>query len=426
MKNFIQFILFVFLAMPLGSIGLLYSGGRSSLQAPIVNTATIQARYAKKVVSWASFSSRLKRFAELSEQELCDPGLWLEGKAPFDPDFFSITSPISFKPFAQKMVLSANSKIAFFGDLHGNYDSLLNVLQYLVDNQSMDLNLRIMQDNFYMVFLGDYVDRGVDGVEVIDMLMRLKLTNPSRVFLVRGNHEDADLNHHYGFKQELQLKFPFMTVEQCNQVYKIYDFMPPILCIGCPEGINTNFVYCCHGGVELGCNVKELLSSPEHYQFQAIKRLDRISGIRLLPSALKQILLQHIPASEIIDAVPITPTQPTPFGAMWNDFMTDDQVIAYVKGRGWKCGKLLTSFFCKNNSSAQALLRGIFRAHQHSGEMLALLQKNKGIVSLWDGMVHTFLAVPIQGLSFPYQSLGILTLADRYEEWSLAHHSIAS
>ena len=385
----------------------------------------IQSQYQDTTTKWSSFVKRLEKFTRLSEQQLTQHDTWIENAHPFQPDFFNISSRGSFKPFAQKIMVPIGSNIAFFGDLHGNKDALINILQYLVRHGYIDNDLRIIKDNFYLVFLGDYVDRGDNGVEVIDILLRLKIANPDNVFLVRGNHEDCDLNTHYGFRDELRLKFPHITEEHINQVYKIYDFMPPMLFIGCGSELQANFAYCCHGGIELGCRFKELLSAPGIHRFQAIKRLDRVNGIRVLHSSLKQAVLQHIPSSEIIDCIPLTPTTPVTFGPMWNDFMTDSGVVDYAQGRGWKCGQALTQHFCKSNSSNNAKLNCIFRAHQHSGDMLTLLKKNKGIVSLWDGMVHTFLAAPLPGVSFPYQSLGILTTAARYEDWVLTHVVIA-
>ena len=39
---------------------------------------------------------------------------------------------------------------------------------------------------FYMVFLGDYLDRGHYGMEVVYTLLRLKFENWDRVFLLKG------------------------------------------------------------------------------------------------------------------------------------------------------------------------------------------------------------------------------------------------
>ena len=52
------------------------------------------------------------------------------------------------------------------------------------------------------LFLGDYVDRGKHSLETIVLLLALKLQFPSRVFLVRGNHESPEVNARDGFLHE--------------------------------------------------------------------------------------------------------------------------------------------------------------------------------------------------------------------------------
>lgn len=71
-------------------------------------------------------------------------------------------------------------KIFIVGDIHGQYDSLITVLE----------NAGYTSDST-LVFLGDYINRGSKSKEVMDYLVHLK-KEQKHIFL-RGNHEDIIL-----------------------------------------------------------------------------------------------------------------------------------------------------------------------------------------------------------------------------------------
>ena len=82
--------------------------------------------------------------------------------------------------------------IMLIGDIHGDLDALEFVI-------AMRKRLSCKK----ILFLGDYVDRGTQGTEVLIELFRMKLEEPENVFLLRGNHETADMNIYYGFFEEI-------------------------------------------------------------------------------------------------------------------------------------------------------------------------------------------------------------------------------
>lgn len=79
-------------------------------------------------------------------------------------------------------------RVYAIGDLHGRFD-LLSRLHRLI---AADLTMATPQQAF-LVYLGDYVDRGPQSFEIIDSLVNEPLPGVRPVYL-KGNHEDMLLD----------------------------------------------------------------------------------------------------------------------------------------------------------------------------------------------------------------------------------------
>lgn len=85
--------------------------------------------------------------------------------------------------------------ISIVGDIHGQFSDLQRLLCMHGSPSPSQPYL----------FLGDYVDRGRNGLEVFVFLLALKVLHPRHIFLLRGNHECSAVSRVYGFYDEVCL-----------------------------------------------------------------------------------------------------------------------------------------------------------------------------------------------------------------------------
>jgi serine/threonine-protein phosphatase PP1 catalytic subunit len=109
-------------------------------------------------------------------------------------------------------------------------------------------------DQANYLFLGDYVDRGKQSLEVVCLLFAYKIKYPENFFLLRGNHECAGINRIYGFYDECRRRF---SVKMWKQFCNTFN------CLPCCAVIDDKII-CMHGGL-----------SPELSQMEQIANIAR-------------------------------------------------------------------------------------------------------------------------------------------------------
>ena len=92
---------------------------------------------------------------------------------------FNVTGRlVKIKPIGQAVIVS---------DLHGDLESLIQIMK-----ETNFLQKASQNNKTFLVFLGDYGDRGICSAEVYYIVLKLKLLFPEQVVLMRGNHEGPE------------------------------------------------------------------------------------------------------------------------------------------------------------------------------------------------------------------------------------------
>jgi serine/threonine-protein phosphatase 2B catalytic subunit len=107
---------------------------------------------------------------------------------------------------------SIDEPICVVGDLHGQYFDMLNMISKAGEPGSINY-----------LFLGDYVDRGVLGIEVVLLLFAIKLNEPKSVVLLRGNHESRNMTEAFTFREEVLERY---DVEVYDFFMEVFDALP--------------------------------------------------------------------------------------------------------------------------------------------------------------------------------------------------------
>lgn len=128
----------------------------------------------------------------------------------------------------ESSLLELEAPITICGDIHGQYFDLLRVFE-----------AGGAPPKTRYLFLGDYVDRGNQGIETLCLLLGYKVLYPKHFFMLRGNHECASITRIYGFYDECKRRY---SVRLWSNIIQIFNMLPFAATI-------SDRIFCVHGGL---------------------------------------------------------------------------------------------------------------------------------------------------------------------------------
>jgi len=195
----------------------------------------------------------MKKSEEFNLEEIIDKCLEARGQKPgklvqvAEVQIKALCSSVREAVLGQSSLLEVEAPLKICGDIHGQYHDLLRLFEYGGFPPASNY-----------LFLGDYVDRGKQSLEVIVLLFAYKVKFPENFFTLRGNHECASITRIYGFYDECKRRY---NIKLWKTFCDVFNCLP--VCALVDEKI-----ICMHGGL-----------SPEITQMDQIRRLVRPTDV---------------------------------------------------------------------------------------------------------------------------------------------------
>ncbi|KAI8646900.1 Metallo-dependent phosphatase-like protein [Parasitella parasitica] len=168
---------------------------------------------------------------------------------------------------SQPSLLELSAPVKIVGDTHGQYTDLIRLFE-----------MGGFPPTSNYLFLGDYVDRGKQSLENFLLLLCYKIKYPENFFILRGNHESANVTKVYGFYDECKRR---LSPKMWRSFVDVFNTLPI-------AGLVAGKIFCVHGGL-----------SPSLHSMDDIRNIQRPTDVP--DYGLLNDLLWADPADILVD-----------------------------------------------------------------------------------------------------------------------------
>ncbi|KAG0170334.1 serine/threonine protein phosphatase Pzh1 [Apophysomyces sp. BC1015] len=148
---------------------------------------------------------------------------------------------------SQPSLIELTPPVKIVGDTHGQYTDLIRLFE-----------MGGFPPSSNYLFLGDYVDRGKQSLETMLLLLCYKIKFPENFFILRGNHECANVTKVYGFYDECKRR---LSPKMWRTFVDVFNTLPI-------AGLVAGKIFCVHGGL-----------SPSLHHMDEIRNIQRPTDV---------------------------------------------------------------------------------------------------------------------------------------------------
>ncbi|KAF9237342.1 Metallo-dependent phosphatase-like protein [Melanogaster broomeanus] len=219
-----------------------FTPGSTASSFPLTDSLSVSANGGKDKIKQFDVDDMIQRLLDVGYTGKVSKSLCLK-----NTEIAAICQAAREVFLSQPTLIELSPPVKVVGDVHGQYSDLIRLFEMCGFPPAANY-----------LFLGDYVDRGKQSLETILLLLCYKVKYPENFFLLRGNHECANVTRVYGFYDECKRRCNIKTWKTFIDVFNCL----PI------AAVVASKIFCVHGGL-----------SPSLHSMDDIKRIQRPTDV---------------------------------------------------------------------------------------------------------------------------------------------------